>query len=182
VGEFQDVGTAGAVLTSNGQGAPVSWKEPVYYSAYLNKSINYTTNNYSQETDITNLTLDVTSGHSFINTTTGIFTAPRSGVYNVSYTVCVEDPQANPRLLDLVKLYLNIKRTSDSIFSKYMTSEYNDVGAETKHIQMNISTLINLNINDQIKNSVEAWHQDGPGYNIFGGTPRITYQSIHCIN
>jgi hypothetical protein len=181
VGEFQDVGTAGAVLTSNGQGAPVSWKEPVYYSAYLNKSINYTTNNYSQETDITNLTLDVTSGHSFINTTTGIFTAPRSGVYNVSYTVCVEDPQANPRLLDLVKLYLNIKRTSDSIFS-YMTSEYNDVGAETKHIQMNISTLINLNINDQIKNSVQAWPQDGPGYNIFGGTPRITYQSIHCIN
>tara|TARA_R110000787_G_scaffold54033_1_gene125948 strand:- start:19 stop:672 length:654 start_codon:yes stop_codon:yes gene_type:complete len=92
VGESQDVGTAGAVLTSNGSGAAVSWTRPYFIKAKL-------TGNY-QLVGVTGIgriltmsAVDFGTGFDYNGTTDWAndeWSCPQTGVYRVSLQLAVQ--------------------------------------------------------------------------------------------
>jgi hypothetical protein len=150
VGEFQDVGTAGAVLTSNGLGVAVSWKEPVYYSAHLTSDITYSNNIYAIPQNVTGLTVDTISHSGSFDGATGIFTAPRDGIYYVDFGVLVSD-YVNPTEVYELTSRIDFRTNSSGTFAQH-TGNFAVSGAgDTARKQSNVSSILQLNTGNQIR-------------------------------
>ena len=177
IGLNNNYGNTGDVLISNGTDNPVSWREPVYYSAYLSSDIAMT---YGYEKDVTGLTIEIDTGS--FNEITGEFTAPRTAVYSVMYTVLVQDTQ---NIRSVGEGYCRLKKKPSG--GSYSTSH--ETGYRTKSndegfrwITMSLNTLIELNVGDKIKCAIWIKFHDGEGARIEGySNPKPTWQSVHSI-
>jgi hypothetical protein len=116
------------------------------------------------------------------DTTTGIFTAPFSSVYNINYTVDI----SSTINYELPKIHIMVKGQSQRhslVLGK---------GLSTNDLTMNISSLYYLDKDDEVKCVVELTSTNtiGDTFNIVGVTPAggisayrstRTFQSIHSI-
>jgi hypothetical protein len=179
VGEFQDVGTAGAVLTSNGLGAAVSWIAPVYVSARKNidtvVTLPATTTTY---TYINGMTIEFSSG-SVYDALTGEFTAPRTAIYIIDYAIHISDDV--PIFHEFLSALVSVNRGSG--FVREMEQIYNDSGKETKYITLKTTYMTQLNAGDKVKSELEAYSGPANSFLIRGNSfkPRCTFQNIHSI-
>ena len=141
-------GNVGAVLTSNGFGNPLSWKEPVYYSAHLTSDITYNSTIYAVPQNVTNLTLDTESHPNSFDTTTGIFTAPRDGIYYVDYGVLASD-DADPKEVYVLVSRIDFRTSNSGTFTQHTGNHV--LGGNLSIIQSNVSSLMQLNKGNQIR-------------------------------
>ena len=164
-------------LISNGTGNPVSWREPVYYSAYLSSNIVVT---YGVERTVTGLTTDIDTGS--FNASTGEFTAPRTAVYSVMYTVQVQDTQW---IRSVGEGYCRLKKKpSGGSYSTSHETGYRTTSQDEgfRWITMSLNTLIELNVGDKIKCAIWIKFHDGDAARIEGySNPKYTWQSVHSI-
>ena len=149
VGTASNVGTAGALLTSNGSGAAVSWKEPVYYSAHLTSDIIYN-NIYAVPQNVTGLTVDTISHSSSFDAATGIFTAPRDGLYYVDYGVLVTD-HISPQDVFILVSRIDFRANSSGTFTQHTGNIIITAASQPSHVQSNVSSIIQLDTGSQIR-------------------------------
>jgi len=122
--------------------------QPAKVNLSARKTSNTTITVYNQKTDIIGYTIDVESNTGSLNTSTGIFTAPRSGLYKVETQITFKDYEGE-RLFTMdnfidykalgggwVVYKIAILSTSDKLLDAYTLQN---------------SSIIYLNINDQIK-------------------------------
>jgi len=141
-------GNVGAVLTSNGFGNPLSWREPVYYSAHLTNDITYNSTIYAVPQNVVNLTLDTESHLNSFNTATGIFTAPRDGIYYVDYGVLASD-DADPKEMYVLVSRIDFRTSNSGTFTQHTGNHV--LGGNLSIIQSNVSSLMQLSKGNQIR-------------------------------
>jgi hypothetical protein len=141
-------GTSGSVLTSNGFGNYLSWKEPVYYYAYLTNDITYNYSIYAQPQNVVNLTLVTESHQNSFDTTTGIFTAPRDGIYYVDYGVLFSDDE-DPKEMFVLVSRIDFRTNNNGTFTQHTGNHV--LGGNVSIIQSNVSSIIQLNKGNQIR-------------------------------
>jgi hypothetical protein len=141
-------GAVGSVLTSNGFGNSLSWKEPVYYSAHLTSDITYNSDIYAEPQNVVNLTLVTESHPNSFDTITGIFTAPRDGIYYVDYGVLASD-DADPKEMYVLVSRIDFRTNNSGTFTQHTGNHVLGGGSST--IQSNVSSILQLNKGNQIR-------------------------------
>ena len=172
-------GAAGAVLTSNGLGAAVSWIAPVYVSARKNTDTVITlpanTTTYAY---INGMTVEFSSGYVY-DASTGEFTAPRTAIYIIDYAIHISDDV--PIFQEFLSALVSVNRGSG--FVREMEQINNDSGKETKYITLKSNYMTQLNAGDKVKSELEMYSGPANTTTIRGNSfkPRCTFQSIHSI-
>ena len=132
--------------------------------------------------DLTTLKSNIPSSY---DTTTGIFTAPFSSLYNINYTV---DISSNFNY-ELPKIHIMVNNSSTSNFSSVRHSLVLGNGLSTNNLTMNISSLYHLDKDDEVKCvlRLNSTNSAGDTFYILGvegvapNRSTRTFQSIHSI-
>lgn len=123
----------------------------VYYHAELTNDITYSNNIYATPQDVTGMTLHGESHSGSYDTTTGIFTAPRSGLYYVDFTILVEDHVGTKGLFECVSR-IDYKPVGGGSFTQHTGQRRFTNAVDHPIVNNTVSTAIHLNSGDQIKN------------------------------
>ena len=152
----------------------------VYVSA--RKTSNTTITVYNQRTDITGYTIDVESNAGSLNTVSGVFTAPRSGLYKIENQITFKDYEGE-RLFTCDNFI--DKKPSAGSWTTYKVAIYSTSDKLLDGYTTQNSSIIYLNINDQIKVSgasraggTNAWTILG----VSGPVNRVTTLNIYSID
>ena len=112
------------------------------------KTSNTTITTYNLKTDITGYTVDVESNAGSLNTGTGIFTAPRSGLYKVETQITFKDYEGDR--LFTTDNFIDYKPSAGS-WTIYKVAIFSTSDLLLDGYTIQNSSIIYLNINDQIK-------------------------------
>ena len=130
------------------QGVAANWKEPVYYSAHLRDDIEYNSSIYSVPQNVVDLTLVTESHPNSFDTITGIFTAPRDGIYYVDYGVLASDDD-DPKVMYVLVSRIDFRTNDSDTFTQHTGN--NVLGGGSNTIQSNVSSILQLNTDNQIR-------------------------------
>jgi hypothetical protein len=171
-----DYGTAGDVIISNGSGTSVSWRTPVILGASLTNS-SYAGSLPSAVVTYDNVEYETVSCY---DTSTGVFTAPRTAHYMVNAYARVTDfatPFAS-RAISYIYKKVGGTFTPYSVIDQVDTQENLKVATPTTNI------IIYLNSGEEIRHQVVFSGNTGAAYAIRGDAfeIRCSYLSIHSIN
>ena len=168
-------GSAGDVIISNGSGSSVSWRTAVILGASLTTS--YTGANPRSVVIYNNVEFETVSCY---NTTTGVFTAPRTAYYMVN---------AYARVTDFVVPFgarpqSYIYKKVGGVFTLYSVTDFVDENENLKVATPRSTIIINLNSGEEIRHEVTFPSNTAWTYTIRGddAEPRCSYLSIHSIN
>jgi hypothetical protein len=169
-------GTAGDVIISNGSGSSVSWRTPVILGASLTNS-SYTGANPRSVVIYDNVEFETVSCY---NTSTGVFTAPRTAYYMVNAYARVTDFIAPFGARPLSYIYKKVGGT----FTLYSVADFVDENENLKVATPRTNIIINLNSGEEIRHEVTFPSNSSFTYAIRGDAfeIRCSYLSIHSIN
>ena len=170
-------GSAGDVIISNGSGTSVSWRTPIILGASLTNS-SYAGSLPSAVVLYDNVEFETVSCY---NTSTGIFTAPRTAYYMVN---------AYARVTDFATPFASRSRSFifkkvGGTFVKYSSGyDFTDVEENFKIGTPSSNIIIYLLENEEIQHQVVFPGDVTSGYAIRGDAfdIRCSYLSIHSIN
>lgn len=170
-------GTPGDVIISNGPSSSVSWRTPIILGASLTNS-SYAGSLPSAVVLYDNVEFETVSCY---NTSTGIFTAPRTAYYMVN---------AYARVTDFATPYASRSRSFifkkvGGTFVKYSSGyDFNDFEENFKIGTPSSNIIIPLNSGEEIQHQVVFPGDVTSGYAIRGDAfdIRCSYLSIHSIN
>ena len=172
-------GVAGALLTSNGASAPV-WNTKIIVGAHL--SANAVAGTAGVALPIINDVVDFDTTSSYDNTT-GVFTAPRDGYYNINTFARVTDfsaPNGN-RIQCAIQ-----KRVSGGTFVKWAQTDTVDFETNFKAGTGTINMIIYLLQGEEARTTVTM--NGGGGWLLRGsaasgnGTAFLTNISINSVD
>ena len=179
IGGGTNFGDAGAVLTSNGNAASVSWTAPVYVTARKTGDTSVTVPAAATTyADVTGMTIELSTGNIY-NATTGQFTAPRTAIYIIEYAINIFEAVSD--YTHYVSPIVSVNRGSG--FVREMSQTYSDISQDTQLITIRANYMTELNQGDVVKNEVEFYHVNGTTAVIRGHstTVRCTFHSIRSI-
>jgi hypothetical protein len=169
-------GTAGDVIISNGPSNSVSWRTPVILGASLTNS-SYAGAFPSAVVPYDNVEFETVSCY---NTSTGVFTAPRTAHYMVNAYARVTD-FATP-FASRAQSY--IYKKVGGVFTKYSATDLVDTQENYKAGTPTTNIIIYLLQNEEIRHEVVFPGNTGSGFAIRGDAfeIRCSYLSIHSID
>jgi hypothetical protein len=192
-------GTAGDVIISNGPSSSVSWRTPVILGASLTNS-SYSGSLPSTVVLYDNVEFETVNCY---NTSTGVFTAPRTAYYMVNAYARVTDfatPFTAPRTAYyMVNAYARVTdfatpfasraisyiyKKVGGIFTPYSVIDQVDTQENLKVATPTTNIIIYLNSGEEIRHQVVFSGNTGAAYAIRGDAfeIRCSYLSIHSIN
>ena len=183
-GDNIDYGTSGSVLTSNGPDNLPQWLSKVYCYAELNDRITHEDNIYDQLLQVVNMKLIEESHSGSYNEQWGVFRAPRNGIYYVDYNIGIYNyPVGVEARLSKTSLYIYVKRVGTSNFVEYC-GNFKYLDSNITRMYMNVSSLINLNKNDEIVCKYKIQYNLKHGIFIleYLEVENVTRQSVFSIN
>lgn len=169
-------GTEGDVIVSTGSGSSVSWRTPVILGASLTNS-SYSGSLPSTVVPYDNVEFETVSCY---NTSTGVFTAPRTAYYMVNAYARVTD-FATPFASRAISY---IYKKVGGIFTPYSVIDQVDTQENLKVATPTTNIIIYLNSGEEIRHQVVFSGNTGAAYAIRGDAfeIRCSYLSIHSIN
>jgi hypothetical protein len=169
-------GTAGDVIISNGSGTSVSWRTPVILGASLTNS-SYAGSLPSTVVPYDNVEFETVSCY---NTSTGVFTAPRSAHYMVNAYARVTDFATPFASRAISYIYKKVGGT----FTPYSVIDQVDTQDNLKVATPTTNIIIYLLQNEEIRHEVVFPGNTGSGFAIRGDAfeIRCSYLSIHSID
>ena len=169
-------GSSGDVITSNGSGAAPTWRTPIILGASLTNS-SYAGGFPSAVVPYDNVEFETVSCY---NTSTGVFTAPRTAYYMVNAYARVTD-FASP-FASRAQSY--IYKKVGGTFTKYSATDLVDTQENYKAGTPTTNIIILLNSGEEIRHEVVFPGNTGSGFAIRGDAfeIRCSYLSIHSIN
>jgi hypothetical protein len=133
VGEFQDVGTAGSVLTSNGAGTSVSWVKPILFT--VKKITDTGTANPILGWD----TPEINVGGGTWTAAIGTYTVQSAGYYDINFQAQFRDP-APATTGAFIAINVDGVRVSEA------NNFFVNVAAGDEYLNMTVSKLMFLSI------------------------------------
>ena len=162
VGETQDVGTAGAVLTSNGAGSSVTWNRPYFMKARVISHYNI-----SSQTPAVLMTEDNLGGnnYNFGDFSVDSWTCPQTGIYRVSTCLTASSQTTDEirQLVNLTRLYTNAGVYIKDI-NETMSLPGHDDESEFDEISVPANTIKHINIGEKV--SLHPYYTIGAGSGI----------------
>jgi len=177
-------GTSGQVLTSNGPNSSPSWTDvsPVIVAARKTSDTQITINaNQTTYRDIDGFTEEIDT-HNAYNPTTGIFTAPRNGIYSVTYVTNYIDVN-DSTYFGFVANRVTVNRGSG--FSVEMVQNMSDVTRGMQLSTIYSHYVVTLSTGNQIKCVAEFYSAGVSTVCAIRGhstTQRCTVQNIYSLN
>ena len=180
VGTPSNVGTAGALLTSNGSGAAVSWNRPYFMKARVNS--NYNIDNFTDPIEMTEDDLgsnNYNSGDFLVDA----WTCPQTGIYRVKTCITAksQSPDELRHLSNITKLQSNtgvdIRNITDTICLPGGQDE-----SELEEVSVPAESIEHINSGEKVK--LYTYFVVGSGTRItIGGKPNAakTYMIIERI-
>lgn len=187
------IGIAGAnygnqfqLLQSNGSGSSPSWVDPplstVIVSARKNTDTNVTCNaDTTTFNDVDGFTEEIDT-HNAYNPSTGVFTAPRDGIYNVSYITNYNDGN-DSTYFGFVANNIQVNRGSGFVIEMAQNMIDTQRGIQLSTIYSHY--IVTLSTNDQVKCVAQFFSSGVSTVCTIRGhatTPRCTVQNIHSLN
>jgi len=176
VSRYAGFGTNNAILTSNGSGAAPTWRTPVILGASL------TNNSYAGGLPSTIVLYDNVEYEtvSCYNTTTGVFTAPRTTYYMVNAYARVTDFSSPFAARAQSFIYKKV----GGVFILYSATDTSDSQENLKSATPTTNIIIYLNSGEEIRHQVVFPSNAVAGFAIRGDAyeQRCSYLSIHSIN
>ena len=156
----------------------------VHLSAYKPANTDGLTN--FQFSDVVEYTTQLESNAGSFNTTTGVFTAPRNGLYRIEGNIGINDPVSNPYLIT-VESYIQRKVGAGSFAieaTSYFDNEIGNFNTIVQGLTVKPSCILNLNVGDQIKLSVQCRVANNTWSIVsnLGSFPRATTLTIYTID
>ena len=181
VGTTPSKGTSSDVLISNGSDNPVSWRTTVIVGASATASFaGYFTNSGTLDVICNNLEIETVSNS--YDTSTGIFTAPRTAHYLFNYYVRLTDfSTADGSQISSASSSL-LKRTVGGSFVLYVENTHIDNQYDIKIITPSSHIIIKLETGESIKHQVAVSGVGNINWRGDNHSIRATYHSVNSID